>query len=312
MKRFLPQLLVSVLLLLVNATASIAQNKFIQPGAQWNYVFNSMFSPGGINISHKYIGDTYINGDTIALLNTYYTNKNDNTCYSYTNTLIKQKGDTIFFKNNLTSQTWQILYNFATPAGQSWTTSFPPTTAALNTYVVMVDSVKTVTINNIPLKQLKVRYFGGPNGVESTLITERIGCHLFMFNYYRQECSTDQPWFKEFICYKDNSIGSVPIGSKPCSYGASVPEINDGSSLNDIHVFPNPAADLINIDLQHAEPNSTLVVHDIFGKKIIEQNIENSTTDFELNTSALSNGLYFLSIVSATRKTHVTKFVVSH
>ncbi len=306
----MPQSVFTVFSLLVTATASIAQNKFIQPGAQWNYVFNSMFSPGGINISHQYIGDTYINGDTIAILNTYYTNKNDNTCYSYTNTLIKQKGDTIFFKNNLTAQTWQILYNFATPAGQSWTTSFPPATAALNTYIVMVDSVKTVTINNVALKQLKVRYFGGPYGVESTLITERIGCHLFMFNYYRQMCSTDQATFKEFICYKDNSLGSVKIGNRPCSYGAGLEDWASNASADKIQVSPNPSKNILKINLTNVEPGTRLVVYDAVGKQVIEHIAYNKQV--EIDTQQLPNGFYLIQQINNGLSEASVKFVVVH
>lgn len=300
---------IAILILCTSAADLNAQSKFIRPGAQWNYIFNNFFIPNEINSTHHYIGDTIIAGDTINILQAYDTNKNDNSCYSYRNTWIKQKGDTIFFLNILTGLTWQILYNFATPAGQSWTTTFPPATGTLNTYVVMVDSVKTVTINNTPLKQLKVRYFGGPYGVEATLITERIGCHLFMFNYYRQGCSTDQPWFKEFVCYKDNSLGSVKIGYKPCSYKASVTELQKTSA---IQLSPNPAKGRILIKIQSHEPNSTLLVSDALGKKIAELPAVSSESGIEFDTSELPNGLYFLLIKGSSGSKRATKFMVAN
>jgi hypothetical protein len=300
---------IAILFLCASITHLNAQSKFIRPGAQWNYIFNNFFIPTELNVSHHYIGDTIVSGDTINILSNTYTNKNDDLCNPTANTWIKQKGDTIYFKNNLTAGTWQILYNFATPAGQSWTTIFPPATGTLNTYVVVVDSVKTVTINNTPLKQLKVRYFGGPYGGESTLITERIGCHLFMFNYYRQECATDQPWFKEFVCYRDNSLGSVKIGYKPCSYKASVTELQKTSA---IQLSPNPAKGHIQIKLQHYEPNSTLLVNDALGKKIAELPAVSSESGIEFDTSVLPNGLYFLLFEGSSGSKSATKFMVAN
>jgi hypothetical protein len=289
-----------------------AQNKFIQPGAKWTYLFNNYFIPPVFNVTNTYLRDSIMGADTVHILQATYTNRDSNGCLPYSNTLIKQKGDTIFFKNRETAGTWSILYNFATPPGQNWVTNFPASAATTASFLVTVDSVKTVTINGVPLRQLKVRYFNGPSGVDTTYITERIGCHHYLFNFYGKYCETDQPWFKEFICYSDNSLGFAQIGSKPCSYRASVPDLNSSFALNDIQLTPNPATDRIHISSQHCEPNSTLLVCDALGKKILEQRILDSSQTAELETNLLPNGIYFLQLVNTAGAAVTTKFAVVH
>jgi hypothetical protein len=289
-------------LILVVLTAPLgAQSKFIQPGAQWHYVFNNFWIPPLFNVTLTYIGDTVIGGDTAQIINGSYVNKNANYCFPSSPTFIKQKGDTIFFRNSSTMGTWLILYNFATPVGQTWVTNFPSTNSFMSPVVIRVDSVKTVFINSIPLRQLKVRYFHSPFGVDTTYITERIGCHQFMFNFFSQDCATDQPWFKEFICYNDNSIGSVQIGEKPCSYRASVDELHEKKSV--ISFQPNPASQTLVIVSTRELPNSlSLIICDVTGNKIKTLDIPANTKKISFDISDLQKGLYLISGETTSQK----------
>lgn len=124
-------------------------------------------------------------------------------------TLIKQKGDTIFFRNLITQHSWQILYNYAAPAGQSWQTKvdrLDPINGTYSvTYTITVDSAKNILVNNLNLKTLFAKYqvIEGPNIISSDAvqITERFGSNLFMFSY-TDFFASDGDLFYKFLCYQ--------------------------------------------------------------------------------------------------------------
>lgn len=63
-------------------------------------------------------------------------------------------------------------------------------------------------------------------------------------------------------------------------------------------VYPNPASEYINIDLSSGwGEGGTLVIVDMFGRKILVQNMNDLLT-IQLDISALKNGLYILQIKS--------------
>ena len=66
--------------------------------------------------------------------------------------------------------------------------------------------------------------------------------------------------------------------------------------------YPNPAKDRVNLEistLQSSQANITVV--DMLGREVIklgDVNLANGKNTFEINTSALSNGAYFVKIIS--------------
>src|SRR5690606_23110318 len=98
-----------------------SQVVFCPKGAAWTYLFETW--PAQMYPSKIiYKNDSVIGQDTVKVLVHTKIYKNQNLCSYYKYTLLKQKGDTIFFRNDRTDGLWQILYNFATPPGQFWQT----------------------------------------------------------------------------------------------------------------------------------------------------------------------------------------------
>lgn len=75
--------------------------------------------------------------------------------------------------------------------------------------------------------------------------------------------------------------------------------IHENTLLDNIEIYPNPANDIVNIDLSKLNQEvNKIQVYDNIGKEIISLDCKNKTSNIiEVNTSKLSNGLYFVNIV---------------
>ena len=84
---------------------------------------------------------------------------------------------------------------------------------------------------------------------------------------------------------------------------------------NSIKVFPNPAANLITVDLSSdankSVDNSLLIITDITGRIIYKEKLSQQNT-VNINTSAFDNGIYFVSIKSKDKTIANNKFIVAH
>lgn len=71
------------------------------------------------------------------------------------------------------------------------------------------------------------------------------------------------------------------------------------TSLGDFSIYPNPVKDeLIISGTNQSFKNSKLIISDLFGRKITEENIPETTNQFSVPVSWLKNGVYFLIITS--------------
>lgn len=69
------------------------------------------------------------------------------------------------------------------------------------------------------------------------------------------------------------------------------------SAVRDFTVFPNPAQNYINITLNTAEDvQSTLWVHDVFGRPLFEYALEAGSNAYMLNITDIPDGLYFFRV----------------
>jgi hypothetical protein len=65
--------------------------------------------------------------------------------------------------------------------------------------------------------------------------------------------------------------------------------------------YPNPASDIALIALKSVDQNMILEVTDITGRMLSSQTVNAGTTQVQLNTSSLQNGLYIYRLVSSGR-----------
>ena len=63
-------------------------------------------------------------------------------------------------------------------------------------------------------------------------------------------------------------------------------------------IYPNPANDILNIQIPSPNDQTTLRIYDILGKTILEQNL--STSSSQLDVSSMASGVYILSLQSGT------------
>lgn len=76
-----------------------------------------------------------------------------------------------------------------------------------------------------------------------------------------------------------------------------------------IKVFQDAASNTVTVHTENSVSIKNIRVFDVSGKLIQTKKIENTVTDHELNFSSSSNGVYFLSIETATSKV-VKKIVI--
>ncbi len=100
-------------------------------------------------------------------------------------------------------------------------------------------------------------------------------------------------------------IEMLVFGEAPADYESPlrVMEMEDGITgikdieVSNINIFPNPARDIINIDLSE-ESSGTLTVQmfDRAGRQVLQQEINNVSARFTLNVESLPQGLYFVRV----------------
>lgn len=72
-------------------------------------------------------------------------------------------------------------------------------------------------------------------------------------------------------------------------------------------VFPNPTTEKLFVELNKSHMDFSVEVYSVDGKKVYESNYKN-TSKIELNTSAFSNGIYLIKIISF-KSEFVSKFI---
>jgi hypothetical protein len=81
-------------------------------------------------------------------------------------------------------------------------------------------------------------------------------------------------------------------------------------TLNDaVIVYPNPANDLLNIEVVASDENTSIQLLDVTGKILISQSLQQSKT---LNTANLNNGIYFIQLTQKDKIISVKKVVITH
>lgn len=66
-----------------------------------------------------------------------------------------------------------------------------------------------------------------------------------------------------------------------------------------IRIYPNPSNGIFNIKVPNAEEVKTLIIYDVFGKKIHTQSLNTDNT--RINLARFSEGLYFFTIISDSK-----------
>ena len=291
-------LLFSILFLAQTIKAQIV---FCPPGAEWHYLFTS-WGLERTNEEIKYVRDSILGLETVKVLQHRKFYSNQNLGYgSRKLTLIKQKGDTVFFRSRITQHAWQILYNYAALPGQSWETkvnlidlyaaSMNPsyTSTVFVTYTITVDSVKNITLNSTTLRVL---YIAGLQ------VIERFGCKpLFLFPFNNLNWISDDDYFDKFLCYKDDAFGQIQFTDTACYYSNPLGG-NELKIKNDrLKIYPNPSSGMLTIQLEDATiSNYNLKLINVLGQEEKLHELVKQNDIVTLNIQQLKKGIYFLQV----------------
>ncbi|MDP2424626.1 MAG: T9SS type A sorting domain-containing protein [Bacteroidales bacterium] len=197
---------------------------------------------------------------------------------------------------------FQVLYNFNTPVGGTWT--FKVYCIMYHTtdiHTAVVTSKSTVTINNQLLNTMNVTYiwsFSPPQ--YNAVIYERLGnVSTYMFMYIsRLFWSCDYVYAAGLRCYQDPVFGFYTTNPAiPCTYiNTSIAPQGQNPKYQ---VFPNPAYDLLNI-VGNRDSDLVYQFLDSSGRVCKEgklPSIENT-----LDISDLLPGFYLLRLADGSQK----------
>jgi hypothetical protein len=84
--------------------------------------------------------------------------------------------------------------------------------------------------------------------------------------------------------------------------------------VNNLHIYPNPASDIINIQMEIVKLESTTVeLYDLSGKLIAtHSNISDlGTGEFQLDVADISNGVYVVRVTNG-EEVHTGRVIVNH
>jgi hypothetical protein len=96
------------------------------------------------------------------------------------------------------------------------------------------------------------------------------------------------------------------LSSNKCS-GTAINEILPSASLI---VYPNPASNGITLEWPGEYNFERLEVLDVVGKVMVTKNISSVYAKYQLNTTNLTNGIYFVRLINGTKAT-IKKIVIS-
>lgn len=103
------------------------------------------------------------------------------------------------------------------------------------------------------------------------------------------------------------------IGELSLTSLAGINEKPASSSINEMILFPNPTADLMNVTLLLEKVEYLqFEIYDLTGKMVkvlLREKVKAGKNNFSFSTSPLSNGIYFLKVTSSNKEILTQKFI---
>jgi hypothetical protein len=286
-----------LILFIVVVNQSISQTEFLPHiNAEWHYQFGKAFDFTLYNESVKYVRDTMIGSESGKVVKHTRLRKECNTIGNYL-TVFRKVNDSVFFRNSLTNQNWQMLINYNATSGQTWTFTVQNNDNSPQTFSVTVNSTGTKTVNGIGHKYLKVTYnlynpFISNSMSYNDTIFERYASPVFLFNFFDKAApACDFDASKGLLCYSDSTFGLKQFTAYSCNY-TNVGLNENFRENSSIKAWPNPASDKLFVkDESGLQMSLNVEISDYLGRSLITQ-AEASEIDLRL----LPPGIYFVRI----------------
>jgi len=281
---------------------SYSQPTFAPPGAVWHYDINGLGFGGFIKIEATI--DSFVLGINCRKLemNLYKwfmigPNQIGFSLEPLNPNFVYQNGDTVFW---YTENRFRELYNFSSIPGSMWTVSDSMANGVGiggcdSLSLVYVDSTGIENINGTNLHYLTVHpATGSPLGFDGR-IYECIGSTEFLFPTYAY-CDTgiivDAPFYR-LHCYEDSTLGFYNTDTSDCELYWWTLQSNEIKTLQEINIYPNPAADEIQINC--SSEVISIVARNIHGGKVLESNLNPGISNFKIDISFLPQGVYMIT-----------------
>lgn len=290
--------------LLCNITQLSAQD-FAPIGATWHYTELYAFAGNVSYLKIESVKDTVIQGKTCRKFKKYSSLAcafNFDFAYSE---------DSVVYFYSPAIDSFQILYDIKAEKDSSWIIIFEAVEAGeLDTMLIMVDSVSSVTINAVNLKKLHVTYhslnFGRLDQKYSSEIIERIGDVQYLSHLYSLLglVACDMNYSAGLRCYQDSVLGFYETGlADSCDHTAV--GIKELSPKTEFSIFPNPAQNFIEVKSE-LQDEMTIEITNLLGQ-LRQSKTFISRTDIDV--SDLAQGVYLVSFKQEGRLLGSKKFV---
>lgn len=89
---------------------------------------------------------------------------------------------------------------------------------------------------------------------------------------------------------------------------ASVKEIAKSTKIK---VYPNPATSLLNVELTSNETRKSIEIMDLTGRKVYSKEVTRNSELLQINTSDLTPGIYFVSVVANDKTVKTEKVIIT-
>ncbi len=127
--------------------------------------------------------------------------------------------------------------------------------------------------------------------------------------HFHHHIHTGDPDVTEYVLkiYEDNNEVNNYV-QFTYKYDANYVGINDINSKNSVSIYPNPATDILNIQIPENIKNPELKLTNIIGKTILKTNLNGSKN--KLNIKNFPSGIYFVSIISNGSVINTKKLII--
>ena len=286
-------------------------------GATWYYGFSAWQVAGYYKI--EYIGDTTINSiqckklcksrctkyigipysdSIVSVIGTEYTYADSDRVY--------------IFKHNQ----FYTLYDFSAQVGNTWTIPEIKHYNGCDTIgSIRVDSIGTTTINSQALRYICVSLTNtAQKWGWNAKIVERIGpikpfsnCD-YLFPVKFDNCGMNIDEMIEggnFRCYSDSTLFNYSSNIAPaCDFITSINSIE--KPPNQVKVFPNPASNLLTLQLPENTSKGEIKIYDFIGQQIFSLCLQKPLTLIDI--SGFESGLYIIEATS-DKNIFIEKFI---
>jgi hypothetical protein len=126
----------------------------------------------------------------------------------------------------------------------------------------------------------------------------------------------DASMAQAFLRYLKNEYYPLQMPPMPLQNAKANPAQNHGiAQTNGLYIYPNPAANKLNISLQtiNNTTNEVLQLHivNLLGQMVYQIPVLNNNTYFTINTTNLQQGMYYVQVLGCNSVLAQSKLVIN-